>query len=48
MVVDALGVAVERFGPFLIPVVLFLIGVSFYALWVLVLRFRDGENYRAE
>lgn len=33
---DALGAAVDTFGPFLIPAVLFVLGVVFYALvwWI--------------
>lgn len=34
--------AVDMFGPFLIPAALFLVGVVFYGLVVLFGRLRDG------
>ncbi|WP_411714607.1 hypothetical protein [Natronomonas sp.] len=36
----------DTFGPFLIPAVVFLIGVIFYALVVVLSRLRDSEDYR--
>lgn len=35
---------VRTFGPFLIPAVLFAVGVCFYALLFLLNRWRDGGN----
>lgn len=42
MVVD---LVVETFGPFAIPVVLFFIGVAFYAVVVVLHRLRGDEDY---
>jgi hypothetical protein len=38
---------VDVFGPFLIPAVLFLLGVFGYGLVLLWSRVRGGEDYRA-
>ena len=39
---------VDLFGPFLIPGVLFILGLVGYMVVVLLNRLRNGENYRAE
>ena len=39
---------VDLFGPFLIPAVLFILGLVGYVVVLLLNRLRDGENYRAE
>ena len=38
---------VDIFGPFLIPAVVFLLGVVGYGLVILWGRIRDSEDYRA-
>ncbi|WP_256558734.1 hypothetical protein [Natronomonas marina] len=38
---------VDVFGPFLIPAVLFLLGVLGYGLVLLLSRLRGDEDYRA-
>ena len=38
---------VDIFGPFLIPAVVFLLGVIGYGLVILWSRIQDGEDYRA-
>ena len=38
---------VDIFGPFLIPAVVFLLGVVGYGLVILWGRIRNGEDYRA-
>ena len=38
---------VDIFGPFLIPAVVFLLGVVGYGLAILWSRIRDGDDYRA-
>jgi hypothetical protein len=39
---------VETFGPFVIPAVVFLLGVVFYGLVVLLGRLRGADDYQAE
>lgn len=39
---------VETFGPFVIPAVLFLVGVAFYAVVVVLSRLRRTETYHAD
>lgn len=39
---------VDLFGPFLIPGVLFILGLVGYMVVVLLNRFWNGEDYRAE
>lgn len=48
MVVELSPLVVETFGPFVIPAVLFLVGVAFYAAAVLLSRLRRTETYRAD
>ena len=38
---------VDIFGPFLIPAIVFLLGVVGYGLVILWSRVRNGEDYRA-
>ena len=38
----------DLFGPFLIPGVLFVLGLVGYMMVVLLNRLRNGEDYRAE
>jgi hypothetical protein len=40
--------AVDLFGPFLIPAGLFLLGVVFYGLVVLLGRLRGEDDYRRD
>lgn len=44
---DLAGLIFETFGPFAIPVVLFFIGVAFYAAVILFQRLRGDEDYWA-
>ncbi|WP_281361568.1 hypothetical protein [Natronomonas gomsonensis] len=40
--------AVDVFGPFLIPAGLFFLGVVFYGVVVLLGRLRDEDDYRTD
>lgn len=44
---DLAGLIFQTFGPFAVPVVLFFIGVVFYAAVIIFNRFRGGEDYWA-
>jgi hypothetical protein len=46
-IVDLAGLIFETFGPFAVPVVLFFIGVAFYAAVVVFHRLRGDEDYWA-
>jgi amino acid permease len=41
------GLVFETFGPFAIPVVLFFVGVVFYAAVIALQRLRGDEDYWA-
>ncbi|WP_336135606.1 hypothetical protein [Natronomonas amylolytica] len=44
---DFAGLIFETFGPFAVPVVLFFLGVAFYAGVVVFHRLRGDEDYWA-